>query len=387
VLFLALALIIVGVGFLKPNISTVVGALYPQGDPRRDGGFTIFYVGINLGAFVSSLACAWLGVTYGWRYGFGLAGVGMLAGLAIFLLGQPLLEGKAAPPDEARLKRKFAGVPVEAWVYILGFVTVVPAWLLMQRHEVVEVALAWVAPGIFIVLLAYAGFLLRGADRSRMLTALILTIFSVVFWTLFEQAGASLTLFADRSTALPAGFNAGMTQSFNPLMIMVFGPLMALLWLRLHRKRWEPSTPTKFALALILAGAGFLLLVFAIRTQAGPDFRVPLIWLFLAYLLHTVGELCLSPVGLSMITKLSLARVVGLMMGVWFLSSALALMLVGQIGALTASATVGGVVVDPAAQLATYATVFGQIGWAGVIAGAVLMAFSPTLKTMMAGVR
>lgn len=387
VLFLALALIIVGVGFLKPNISTVVGSLYQEGDPRRDGGFTIFYVGINLGAFISSLACAYLGITYGWRYGFGLAGIGMLAGLAVFLWGQKWLEGRAEPPDEAKLKRKIAGAPVEAWVYIGGLVTVIPAWLLVQRHELVEVMLAWLAPAIFLVMFGYAGFVLRGADRSRMMVALILIAFSVLFWTLFEQAGSSLTLFAERSTGLPTGFNAGMTQSFNPLMIMILGPLIAGLWVRLHRRGWEPSTPTKFSLALILVGGGFLLLVFAAATQAGADFRVPLIWLFLAYMLHTIGELCLSPVGLSMITKLSLARVVGLMMGVWFLSSALAHMLAGQIAALTAAETVAGVVVDPAVQLATYAAVFGQIGWAGVIVGAVLLVFSPKLKDMMAGVR
>jgi POT family proton-dependent oligopeptide transporter len=387
VLFLALALIIVGVGFLKPNISTVVGSLYAEGDPRRDGGFTIFYVGINLGAFISSLACAWLGITYGWRYGFGLAGIGMLAGLAVFLWGQRWLEGKAEPPEEARLKRRVAGVPVEAWIYILGILTVIPAWLLVQRHAAVEVMLAWLAPGIFLAMFAYAGLLLRGAARSRMLVALILIAFSVLFWTLFEQAGSSLTLFAERSTSLPNGFNAGMTQSFNPLIIMILGPVMAWLWVGLHRRGWEPSTPTKFSLALMLVGAGFLLLVVAARTQAGADFRVPVIWLFLAYLLHTIGELCLSPVGLSMITKLSLPRVVGLMMGVWFLSSALAHMLAGQIATMTAAKTVGGVVVDPAAQLATYASVFGQIGWAGVIAGVLLLVCSPKLKDMMAGVR
>ena len=387
VLFLALALIIVGVGFLKPNISTVVGSLYEQGDPRRDGGFTIFYVGINLGAFISSLACAWLGIEYGWRYGFGLAGVGMLAGLAVFLWGQRWLEGRAAPPDEDRLRRRVLGVPVEALIYIGGIVAVVPAWLLVQRHTLVEGILAWVAPGIFVVMFVYAGGALRGAERSRMLVALILTAFSVVFWTLFEQAGSSLTLFAERSTDLPRGFNAGMTQSFNPLIIMVLGPLMAWLWVRLHNRGLEPSTPTKFAIALMLVGAGFLLLVLAARTQAGADFRVPLVWLFLAYLLHTIGELCLSPVGLSMITKLSLPKVVGLMMGVWFLSSALAHMLAGQIAQMTAADTVAGVVVDRAAQLATYANVFNQIGWAGVIAGAVVLALSPLLKRMMAGVR
>ncbi len=387
VLYLALALIIVGVGFLKPNISTVVGALYAQGDPRRDGGFTIFYVGINLGAFVATLACSYLGIEYGWRYGFGLAGIGMLAGLVVFLLGQSWLEGKAAPPEPEKLTRKVGPVRVEGLIYILGLVAVIPAWLLVQRHEVVEGMLAWLAPAIFLAMFLYAGAALRGDERGRMLVALILIVFSVVFWTLFEQAGSSLTLFAERSTSLPAGVNAGMTQSINPFVIIVGGPIIAMLWVWLHKRGWEPSTPAKFALGLALVGAGFLLLVFAAQTQAGADFRVPLMWLVMAYGLHTLGELCLSPVGLSMITKLSVHKVVGLMMGVWFLSSALAHMLAGQVAKLTASQTIGGVVVDPAAQLASYVEVFTQIGWAGIVSGAVLLVISPVLKKMMAGVR
>ncbi len=282
VLYLALALIIVGVGFLKPNISTVVGALYAQGDPRRDGGFTIFYVGINLGAFISTLACSYLGIAYGWRYGFGLAGVGMLAGLVVFLWGQKWLEGKATPPDPERLARKVGPVSIEAVIYIVGLLAVIPAWLLVQRHEVVEGLLAWLAPAIFAAMFLYAGTALRGDERGRMFVALILIVFSVVFWTLFEQAGSSLTLFAERSTSLPRGFNAGMTQSINPFVIIFGGPLIAMLWVWLHKRGWEPSTPAKFAAGLGLVGAGFLLLVFAAQTQAGADFRVPVRWLVLA---------------------------------------------------------------------------------------------------------
>ena len=386
-LFLAMSLIIVGVGFLKANISAVVGALYDKDDPRRDAGFTLFYVGINLGSLLSQLACGWIGIVYGWKYGFGLAGIGMLLGLIVFQLGQPWLEGRAGPPSEERLKRRVLGVPLEALFWIGGVVAVVPIWLLLQRHEVVEMSLSILAPAIFLGMIVYSIFWLRAETRSRMLVALILCIFSVLFWTLFEQAGSSLTLFADRSVVLPDWLTAGQAHFVNPLCIILLGPIFAAMWQALGRKGLEPPTPYKFSIALALVGAGFLVLVWAIETQTTPDFRVAFTWLALAYVLHSVAELFLSPIGLSMITKLSAERIVGLMMGVWFLSSALAHSLAGQIAKLTASETVGGVVVDPQAQLETYQTVFNQIGWASVIVGGVLFLGSPILKRMMAGVK
>ncbi|MEG0818985.1 MAG: oligopeptide:H+ symporter, partial [Brevundimonas sp.] len=220
VLFFALSLIIVGVGFLKANISTVVGALYEENDPRRDGGFTIFYVGINLGSVLATAACSYLGIKYGWAYGFGLAGIGMLLGLLTFILGQSWLEGRGGPPHPEMLKtRKVFGVPFEAVFWIGGLVTVFPVWLLMQRHHLIETALPWLAGVIFASVVGYVVFKLRGAERSRMLVALTLIFFSVLFWALFEQAGSSLTLFADQSTSMPSWFNAPMTQMFNPGII------------------------------------------------------------------------------------------------------------------------------------------------------------------------
>jgi len=386
-LFLAMSLIIAGVGFLKANISTVVGALYEQGDRRRDAGFTLFYVGVNLGSLLSQLLCGWIGITYGWKYGFGLAGIGMLLGLIVFLVGQPWLEGRAGPPDEAKLKRPVFGVPMEALFWIGGIVAVVPIWLLLQRHELVQGALSVIAPAIFGGMILWSILALRGAERSRMLVALILTIFSVLFWVLFEQAGSSLTLFADRSTELPSWLNAGQAHFVNPLSIIILGPIFAAMWQALGARGLEPPTPYKFSIALALVGAGFLVLVWAIETQAGPDFRVAFTWLAVAYVLHSVAELFLSPIGLSMITKLSVQKMVGLMMGVWFLSSALAHSLAGLVAQMTASDTVGGVVVDPAAALNTYGAVFNQIGWAAVITGGVLFLLSPVLKRMMAGVK
>ena len=385
VLFLALSLIIVGVGFLKANISTVVGALYDENDPRRDGGFTIFYVGINLGAFLATWLCAWLGIAYGWAYGFGLAGIGMLFGLATFLLGQSWLEGRGGPPEPIQ-GRRILGVPLVPFFWIAGLVAVIPTWLLIQRHELIESVLPWAAGLIFAAVVGYTLFRLKGAERSRMLVAEVLIFFSVLFWALFEQAGSSLTLFADQSTEMPSWFNAAMTQMFNPGIIIIGGPIMAALWVWLAKRNMEPSTPVKFSFGLMFVGFGFLVLMWAAGNMANADFRVPLLFLFLTYFFHTVGELCLSPVGLSMITKLSVARVVRLMMGVWFLSSSVAHIVAGIIAQATATNTVAGVVTDQQLALNTYGSIFGTIGWVGVGVGVFLLLISPLLKKGMAGV-
>ena len=385
ILFLALSLIIVGVGFLKANISTVVGALYEENDPRRDGGFTIFYVGINLGSFLATAACSYLGISYGWAYGFGLAGIGMLFGLLTFILGQSWLEGRGAPPVPLK-GRSILGIPVAGFFWVAGLVAVFPTWLLMQRHELIEAVLPWAAGVIFLLVVGYTVIKLHGAERSRMLVAQVLIFFSVLFWALFEQAGSSLTLFADQSTEMPSWFNAAQTQMFNPGIIVIGGPLMAALWVWLAKRNAEPSTPVKFSFGLMFVGLGFLVLMWAAANMANSDFRVPLTFLFLTYLFHTIGELCLSPVGLSMITKLSVERVVGLMMGVWFLSSSVAHIAAGLIAKATATDTVAGVVTDRAEALSTYGSIFGTIGWVGVGVGVFLLLISPILKKGMAGV-
>lgn len=385
ILFLALSLIIVGVGFLKANISTVVGHLYDENDPRRDAGFTIFYVGINLGAVLATWLCAWLGIAYGWAYGFGLAGVGMLFGLLTFILGQSWLEGRGGPPAPTE-GRRLLGMPIIPFFWVAGLVAVFPTWLLIQRHEMIQAVLPWAAGIIFALVVGYTLIKLRGAERSRMLVAEALIFFSVLFWALFEQAGSSLTLFADQSTQMPSWFNAAQTQLFNPAIIVIGGPIVAALWVWLAKRNLEPSTPVKFSFGLMLVGAGFLVLAWSAATQANVDFRVPLFFLFLTYLLHTLGELCLSPVGLSMITKLSVDRVVGLMMGVWFLSSSVAHIAAGVIAKATATDTVAGVVTDPSLALQTYGSIFGTIGWVGVGVGAFLLVISPILKKGMAGI-
>jgi len=383
ILYLSLAFIIIGVGFLKANISTTVGALYNENDPRRDGGFTIFYMGINLGAFLATLACGYLGQTYGWKYGFGLAGIGMTLGLIQYLMGQKWLKGKAEPP-------KPISAGFEGLFWILGLVAVIPAWLLVQQTELMEAALPILVPVLFalVLLFALAGF--KGVERTQMLAALIMVFFSVIFWMLFEQAGSSLSLFAERNTDLTVvpgvTMTAAQTQSFNAGFIVLLALPFSAMWLWLAKRKVEPSTPVKFALGLLQVGIGFFILV-AGAQFAGDDFKVPLIFLALLYLLHTTGELFLSPVGLSMITKLSPARVVGLMMGVWFLSSSLAHILAAIIAQRTSSDTVAGQVVDLGGQLQTYVDTFTQVGIWGIAAGVLLLAISPFLKKWMGDVR
>ena len=392
ILFLSLSLIIVGVGFLKANIATIVGALYDHGDPRRDRGFTIFYMGINLGSLMATILCGWLGIAYGWKYGFGLAGFGMLAGLITFLAGQSWLEGRADPPNEAALKKPVTGpISLEALIWIGGLLALLPTWALIQRLEIVSTALMIVAPGMFIVMFGYTFLVLEKEERDRMIVALTLTMFSVLFWLLFEQSGSSLTLFADRNTDMTiAGdlrMNAPQTQFFNASMIVLLAPVFAMLWTALDRRGMEPSVPVKFAIGLVLAGLGFLTLVFAGTTQADENAMVPLIWLVLIYLFHTMGELCLSPVGNSMITKLSVGRLVGLMMGMWYLAISLASILGGVVAKMAATDTIGGVVVDPREQLDTFVQVYTWIGGWGVGIGVLLLLISPILKRRMHGVR
>ena len=384
VLYLALALIIMGVGFLKANISSIVGQLYPQGDPRRDPGFTLYYYGINLGAFWAAIACGWLGQNVGWGWGFGAAGVGMLLGFIVFVWGKPLLEGHGEPPDPEKLKASALGPINWEWaIYLGGFVGVALVWVLVQRNAVV----GWLLGAGSLAVLAYLGaFMATKCDkveRERMMLALVLIAASVVFWTLFEQAGSSLNQFAERNTQLGlwAGqsMTASQTQSFNSGYILIFAPVFSALWAWLGARRLDPNPAVKFGLALLQVGAGFFVLVWGAQ-YADAAWRTPLVFLALAYLLHTTGELCLSPVGLSQMTKLAAPAVISTIMATWFLASSWAQWLGAKIAELTASETVAGQVLDPAKALATYVDVFRMIGLWGVGAGVLMLAASPVLR-------
>jgi POT family proton-dependent oligopeptide transporter len=476
--FLALSCVIVGNGFFKPNISTIVGALYAPGDRRRDGGFTIFYIGINLGSTISQFLCPILQEAYGFGWGFALAAAGMLCAWALFQFDGGRLAGYGDPPEPGW------GKSIAVFV---GAIVAIPLlwWLLNNTMHTAEGAVDAAKQGTGIIqylmsqpllgkimfsvfLLAVIGipiwsfFAGTRAEAEKMVSAVILVVFSVVFWTLFEQAGSSLTLYADRNTDLvvywtqplfamfvaapitkyiiplliasgvsyavywvfsrggnerdrinvgivasivflllaggmifaarqvtddsPYVMPAAQTQIFNPIFIVLFAPVLSWLWMALGKRDAEPSIPVKFSMGLVLVGLGFLALVYGAQF-ANAEFKIALFWLGLAYFLHSIGELCLSPVGLSMITKLSMVRVVGLMMGVWFLSSAMAQYVAGIVAQFASTETIGGQVTDPGKALETYVQVFQYIGWAGIIAGVVLFVISFPLRRMMHGVK
>ncbi|MFC5344050.1 peptide MFS transporter [Brevundimonas staleyi] len=400
--FLALSLIIMGVGFLKPNISTLVGQLYPQGDPRRDSGFTLYYYGINLGAFWAAVLCGYLGQNFGWGWGFGLAGIGMFVGLIVFWLGKPLLQGKGESPFPELIKKPVAGfLNRETIIYLLAFVGVGALFFIVPNH-------ALVGQGLLLSTIAALGFIawfivfkLKGDKiaRERMMLAMVLIFGSAVFFTLFEQAGSSLNLFADRNVDLsltgaagtflgiPYGtpaqmaaaglqttglwidtsITASQTQSFNAGFILIFAPVFAALWAFLGQRKMDPNPVVKFGLGIIQVGLGFLVVVWGANSgMVDESFRTPLVLLGFLYMLHTTGELFLSPVGLSEITKLSVASIVSFMMAVWFMASAIAHFLGGEIAKLAGTDTVGGHVADPEAALQTSLQTFNLIGLWGV---------------------
>jgi POT family proton-dependent oligopeptide transporter len=412
IFYLALALIIMGVGFLKANISSIVGQLYEENDPRRDGGFTLYYYGINLGSFWAAILCGLLGETVGWWAGFGLAGVGMLLGWLVFVRGRALffLPGKnlidhvGNPPEPEKLKQKALGpLNVENLIYVLAILGVGVVWFMVQAHTVTIGSFDLLGLLLIVGGLGFTGYMIyymvtkcTMVEAQRLILAIFLIVTSVVFWALFEQAGSSMNLFAARNTnldvsaadivqlgpiAIEMTLTASQIQSFNAGFILIFAPIFAALWAFLAKLQRNPNTVLKFGLALVQVGLGFMLLVWGVNF-ADDSYRVPLIFLAGAYLLHTTGELCLSPVGLSAITKLSPGAVVSFMMAGWFLSSAFAQYVAGIISAFTATDTVAGQVLDPQAALNGYAQVFQAIGVFAIGLGVVVGLLSFFLKKL-----
>ncbi|MDF3012428.1 MAG: transporter [Cellvibrio sp.] len=446
VFYTAIAFIVIGVGFLKPNISVIVGKLYPENDPRRDSGFTLFYMGINVGALVATLVCGWLGETYGWKYGFGLAGVGMILGLITFLFGQRYLKGYAESPNPEWLATKLAGIKHEWWIYIASIAALPLIWWLVQSEPVVHItqniflllgvvgilAYAMIHPNpwqsrtslyaltaivifvgigsvftqnhvfqvsdaateywLYAALIALLVFIFYGFARhrsvefTRTLVLMVLIVSTIVFWSLFEQSAASMTLFADRvldRDVFGATIGASQFAALNPAFIMLLAVPFALLWPWLDARGLNPSTPVKFAIGTILAGLGFGALV--LGAQFPNDLgKVATLWFVLAYLCHSTGELCLSPIGLSAVTKLSIPRVVGVSMGTWFVATALSETLATRLSKLASIDTSARS--DVAAMLVTYTDLFEYLTLVGVGAGVVLLVISPLLKRGMGGI-
>ncbi len=400
-MLVGLSMITVGNGFFKPNISTMVGQLYAVGDRRRDAGFTIFYMGINLGSLFSQLLCPYLAINVGWWAGFGLAAIGMLVSFALIQFDGGKLNGYGEPP---------AGVGDRSIPIFVGAIVAIPvAWFLfynlmntpkavpgsgMLGYVLALPIMAKILFGTFLIgvpaILIWSAKVGTKVEFRMMLAAMVMIVFNVVFWTLFEQAGSSLTLFADRNTDLSVfglfTISAGQTQFFNAIFIVILAPLFSILWNGLAKRGVEPTIPIKFGFALIGVGLGFLVLVFGSRF-AGPDFKVSIWWLALLYFIHSAAELCISPVGLSMITKLSIARIVGLMMGVWFLSISVAQYVAGVVAQFASVETVGGQVTNLKVSLDTYTHTFTTIAWIAIGAGALLFMLSFPLKKWMHGVK
>jgi POT family proton-dependent oligopeptide transporter len=386
ILYVALALIIVGVGFLKANISAIVGQLYPQGDPRRDPGFTLYYYGINLGSFLASILCGWLGQTVGWWAGFGAAGAGMALGWLVFVFGKPMLEGKGEPPSPVELVKPRVGPLSQEWLIYLGAIPAVAlVWLVVQSYAIVNGLLLAGA----VAVLGYLGWYMTAKatrqERERILLAISLILASVVFWALYEQGGSSLNLFAERNINLhlygDQTMKPAQAQSFQSGWILILAPVMAALWTWLGQRGRDPNPVAKFGLGLLMIGASYYVLILG-GTFADAHYKAPLIFLAAAYLMQTTGEMCVSPVGLSQMTKLAPPALISTLMATWFLGTAGAQGVAGWIARLMASDTIGGEVLDPAKALATYSHIFGVEGLWGLGAGAVMLAASPWLKKL-----
>lgn len=460
--YLSLALIIMGVGFLKPNISTIVGKLYPENDPRRDSGFSLFYAGINLGALFASLVCGFLGEAYGWKYGFGAAGIGMLIGLGMFVWGQKYLHGHAEPADTRALRQRVLGVPREWLIYALAVLGVIPVAALMWAAANGafalggEISLALmlmivVLGGVLVWFAWFTGTRCTPVQRQQMIALMALIFMALVFFTLYEQTYGSWVTFTDRlltkdlvpslviqgGTPLPwsiaslllapLGFvvavrlsernpgtqaprnlfigivalmlvllvrdclvipqTAGSLTYLGGLFLVVLAPLFAVLWGWLDRRRLDPSKPLKSSFGLIFAALSFVPLALAAQHVGATGQMASVWWLVLAYLILAIGEMCLSPVGLSAVTQLAAPRVVSLMMGTWFLATAFSETLAALFGKLAAIEVPEGETLNIASAAASYEHLFWLLMWIGLGCAAVALICSPWLKRMMHGVK
>lgn len=366
VFWLALALIIVGSGFLRANISVLVGQLYGLTDVRRDGAYTIFYMGVNVGAALGTILVGYLGETVGWTWGFGLAGVGMVCGLVIFLAGRPALRGKGEPPKPLRRGMEHA-------LYGTGFAAVALAWLLIRYQHMVQMLLAFAGVAMLGYIL-FVAFRLPKQPRERIFAILFLIALNPLFWALYEQAGGSLNLYTDRYVDR-AGVPASLFQSINPIYIVLLGPVFAALWQWLGKREFEPSAPAKFGLAIIQLGLGFFVLVWG-ANSAGAQAPTPVIYIFLIYLLHTTAELCLSPVGLSAMARLSPAQLASFVIGAWFYMNAVGNFIAGKIGEAT-----GGESGAMSRELTL--SIYADLGWVALGSGLAVLLLAPVVKRWM----
>ncbi len=444
VFYLSLALIIMGVGFLKPNISTIVGRLYPPNDPRLDSGFTIFYAGINVGALFSSLVCAFLGETYGWKYGFGAAGIGMVAGLLLFLWGQKYLHGLAEPNDPAKLREKVGPFSREWLIYLGSLGGVLVVWQLIQNTWTVHGAMHLIALAFLTWFVWFLWKKCTAIERGQMIALVLLIIGVLIFFTLYEQTYGSWVTFSDRlmskdlfgmavanSGTVPWAIyalaaspilmvaalsasdrgNIGLAKALVGLLVLgltiaiardvvlvpqtassltflgaffivVLSPIFAWLWPWLEKRGLNPSKPAKMAFGLVVAGLSFIPLMMA-ADIAATGVMASVWWLVLAYFILEVAEMCLSPIGLAAVSQLSVMRVVGLMMGAFWLATAYSEVLAAGFGKLASITIPEGGAIDMATAAGKYGGLFELMMWIGVGSGIVYFILTPLIRKMM----
>jgi proton-dependent oligopeptide transporter, POT family len=388
--FYGMAFIICGNGFFKPNISSLVGTLYSENDPRRDSGFSIFYMGINIGAAIGGFLCAYVAKEFNWHYGFGLAGIFMAIGLVVFLFGKKSLGEKGLPPDPEVLKKPvFAFLKPEHLIYGGTFLVIPLVVTLFHQYHMMD----YIMFGLGIAALVYVisvGMKMEKGAKLKLFAALIMIIFSIVFWAIYEQNAGAMNLLAERNSKMEfLGIDLpelSMNNFLPPGWVIVLTLIVAPLWPWLNKRGKEPSTPLKFALSFIFLGIGFYIFYLGCYNNLSSGI-VPL-WPFLwGYCFIILGELCLSPIGLSMVTKLSPAKMVSLMMGIWFFASAIGEFLAGKIGSLMSVPEVILVKNDPVLSLPYYADVILKIGIASVVIGVLLIFTVPFLKRWMGNVK
>jgi len=407
--YTALALLIVGNGFFKPNISSFVGSLYHKSDERRDSGFMIFYMGVNIGGWIAPLLCGWLGITYGWHYGFGLAGIGMLLGLFVFnnAVKKGIFGTKGEITNQALFDKKFGLIKMNQLV-VFGALLVVPLMALIVKFNQFEHYLVWVVSFGVIAMLINIYKKSTATEKGQLLVVIYFTVLACLFFTIFEQAGSSLTLFAKRNVNLKF-INASQANSLNSAYIVLLAIPFTWLWTYLSKINRNPNSPFKMGMGLILVGIGFLTFGYSSHFM-NAEAQVPMLFLVGGIFIYTLGELFLSPIGLSKVTELSPKKFLSFLMGVWFLSAFYGHFFAGKIAALTTivegeeSIFTKGILKDitPAItnleysqviqsdtshlQLYSYVSVFTGIGLFTLAIGILAVLIAPYIKKLMGNV-
>lgn len=388
--FYGMAFIICGNGFFKPNISSLVGTLYANNDPRKDSAFSIFYMGINIGAALGGLLCGYVGQRINWHYGFGLAGIFMILGLTVFSIGKKTLKEKGLPLNDAELKKPlFAFITAEHLIYIVTLAVIPLVVTLFHVYELMDWIML-ILGTLSVCYILFIAFKLQKIEKLQLFAALTMIIFSTLFWAFYEQNAGSLNLFALRNVNMNVlGYNLpglAVNNFLPPAWVIILSFVFAWLWPWLNKRGKEPSTPMKFAFSLILLGIGFYVFYLACKANTSTGL-IPLATFALGYFFIISGELCISPIGLSMITKLSPKNIVAMMMGIWFFASAIGEFLAGKIGSLMSVPKEVAEAENPVLSLPYYADIISKIGLGSIVIGIILICFVPFLKRWMGDVK